>query len=92
MAKIELRPLQRPPELRVAREDVVETLGGRTWRFYRVFPSDIRLGDALADEPGWYFNAVRPHPLWLNNNLTGPYASLDEAREDAALAAAAEAG
>jgi hypothetical protein len=77
-------------DLHAAQRVVFERIGRRKWRLFYVDPADARREDAEYTEPGWYFEAANPDPMWLNNDANGPYDGLDDARDDLRLGCSAE--
>jgi hypothetical protein len=80
-------PLEEPRQIGVA--PVVKKIGRRLQRFFYVSRADAEHEDADYTESGWWFEAVNPDPLWVSDDAIGPYATIDEAIDDARLGAAA---
>jgi hypothetical protein len=76
-------PLDDPPCVRWVPE--VVKVGRRNWMLWYASRAECEGDDALVSEPGWYFNAARPNPEWINNAPVGPYCSSDEALDDLVL-------
>jgi hypothetical protein len=63
--------------------ETVVRLGRRKWRLFYVSAEEIWQGVTDMSEPGWYVSAVNPSPHWVNCAPLGPYATVEELREDA---------
>ena len=82
-------PLDESPRVTIA--PVIERIGRRNWRFWFVSreEADRDDGEGWGCGPGWWFKAENANPQWVNNDPLGPYATLEEAIDDARLGAAA---
>ena len=85
-------PFDELPRVTIA--PVVERIGRRNLRFWYVSREEAERddGEGWGCEPGWWFNAATADPRWVNNDPLGPYATLEEAIDDARLGAAASEG